>query len=200
MAPCSKASTAYWSKAVTKTTCARFPMARAASRPFTPGMWMSRKNRRGACAAITCSTSRPSAISWTMASSGQSLASLDLSCARRSGSSSAMTALTAWAVDMRGSCRHRGRGRNRLLRLGRRARVDLDGGDDPARRVLLDDEPRAGAVERLEPLADVGEPHARALARRDALARVRHREAQLAALLGGPDRDRPRLAAGVDAV
>ena len=50
--PCSKAWTAYSSKAVTKTTWHRPLTWRATSIPDSPGIWMSRKRMSGACSSI----------------------------------------------------------------------------------------------------------------------------------------------------
>src|SRR5262245_25026283 len=184
--------------------CARRPTVRAASIPFTPGMWMSRKKSAGECAATTWSMSRPFSISWTTASSGQSFARRVLSCERSSGSSSAMTAvgftpgsgLSGGAGDPRRFLR-------RIIRVFARGfvgRREVERRDHPARSVLLEDEPRRGAVERLQPLADVRKPHASALLGKDAGARVRNRDLQPRALLARADHDLAGFAARVDPV
>src|SRR5260221_7879544 len=92
MAPVSKASTAYLSKAVTKTTWQRPAESLATSSPVAPGIWISRKRTSGLCASIACKARTPSGATAQISSSGQTRRRSSQSSSASVGSSSAMTA------------------------------------------------------------------------------------------------------------
>ena len=74
-----------------------WPIARAASMPFMPGMRMSRKTSSGRCCSTSATASAPFFASPTISSSGQTSTRRARNCSRSSRSSSAMTAVVmAW--------------------------------------------------------------------------------------------------------
>src|SRR2546425_2886335 len=163
---------AYWSWAVTKTTCALPASAWAAWMPSIPGMLMSRKTISGSSVRTMSIASRPLLASPTIKSSGQASFRRSTICSRIRRSSSAMTAVGTGEARMSAFIRSGSR-RGDFVR-------HFDRGASATRGRHADDQLGSTVVQGLQTLADVGQSHARFGFRHEADAGVEHMDGQLA--------------------
>src|SRR5439155_5768142 len=168
---------AYWSWAVTKTTWAWPASAWAAWMPSIPGMLISRKTISGSRLRTLATATLPLLASPTIESSGQASFRRSIICSRIRRSSSAMTAVGAAGANEGGM---------RALVQSRRwcgwgdlvGHFDRGAGATHGRHA--DDQLSPAVVQGLQPLADVGQPHARFGFRHEADTVVEHMDGQLA--------------------
>src|SRR2546421_3444917 len=178
---------AYWSCAVTKTTCACPANAWAAWMPSIPGMLMSRNTISGSRLCTIATASRPLLASPTITSSGQAAFRLVIICSRIRRSSSATTAAGAGRECMLAFVQSGwGGGRGDFV-----GYFDGDTGAAPGRHA--DDQLGAVLVQRLQPLADIGQSHAAFAFGHKADAGVEHMDCQLAVNERGTDLEPPTL-------
>src|SRR5882672_3778514 len=159
---------AYWSWAVTKTTCASPASPRAAWMPSISGRLISRKTISGFKLCTTAIASRPLLASPTISSSGHASFRREMIWTRIRRSSSATTAV--------------GAGEGCMLALVQSGGGDFvghfDGDTGATRGRHADDQLRAAVVQGVQPLADIGQPHATFGFRHETDAIVEHMNGQ----------------------
>src|ERR1700681_1785895 len=185
---------AYWSWAVTKTTWAWPASAWAAWMPSIPGMLISRKTMSGSRLCTRATASRPLLASPTITSSGHACLRLVMIWSRIRRSSSATTAVGAgngcmlvhvqsgWGCGWSDFVGH------------------FEGGTGATPGRHADDQLGAVLVQRLQPLADIGQSDAAFAFRHKADAGVEHMDCQLAVDECGTDLEPPTLDLGFQAM